>query len=189
LLSRMEKICHDEISLLFALTVCLVTAAITEAIGLSLALGAFLGGMMLGDSHYAHTLAEKTLPIRDAFVALFFVSIGMLIDPHDVLSHLPLLLVIAGLVLVGKFLVWSTVVRIFGYPFRTALRVGAGLTQIGEFSFVLAQLALESKLISHDVYNAALAASLVTILVNASVVKALPRPAASQQNGAAVLDL
>ena len=190
LLSRMEKLRHDEISLLFALTVCLVTAAITEAIGLSLALGAFLGGMMLGDSHYAHALAEKTLPIRDAFVALFFVSIGMLIDPRSLITHLPLLLFITGLVLVGKFLVWTTVVRLFRYPLRTAAKVGIGLTQIGEFSFVLAEVAVHAKLITPDVYNAILTASLATILVNATLSKAIPRPRAGlEANHAAVMDL
>ncbi len=78
LLTRVEKIHNEEISLLFALTSCLRVAAVTEAIGLSFALGAFVGGLMLGGSDYAHKLAAKTLPIRDAFVAIFFVTIGML---------------------------------------------------------------------------------------------------------------
>ncbi len=76
-----------------------------------------------------------------------------------------------GLILAGKFAVWFTVVRLFGYPARTALRVGAGLTQIGEFSFILAQVSLHSGLVGSDVYNATLAASLITILVNATLFK------------------
>ncbi len=97
-------------SLLLVLTVCLVVAAITEAIGLSLPLGAFVGGMLLGSSDYAHKLAAKTLPIRDAFVALFFVTIGMLIDPRTWLANWRLLVLMVGLILIGKFVVWFAVV-------------------------------------------------------------------------------
>ncbi len=175
LLTSVERTCNDEISLLLALTICLVIAAITEAIGLSLALGAFVGGLLLGSSDYAHKLAAQTLPLRDAFVALFFVTIGMLIDPHTWLSNWRLLTVLLGLILLGKFVVWSVIVRIFGYPAKTALRVGIGLTQIGEFSFVLAQVARHSGLIGSDVYNATLAASLVTILANATFFRFLKR--------------
>jgi len=183
LLARVEKTCNDELSLLLALTVCLVVAAITEAIGLSLALGAFLAGLLLGNSDYAHKLAEKTLPIRDAFVALFFVTIGMLIDPRTLLSNWRLLAVMVGLILGGKFAIWFAVVRLFGYPARTALRVGVGLTQIGEFSFILAQVSLHSGLIGSDVYNATLAASLITILVNAALFKVMKAPTVmAQQN-------
>jgi monovalent cation:H+ antiporter-2, CPA2 family len=177
ILARVEKICNDEISLLLALTICLVVAAITEAIGLSLALGAFVGGLLLGSSGYAHKLAAQTLPIRDAFVALFFVTIGMLIDPSTWLANWRLLAVMVGLILIGKFAVWFGVVRLFGYPAQTALRVGIGLTQIGEFSFILAQVSLHSGLIGADVYNATLAASLITIMANAALFKLLkPTP-------------
>jgi monovalent cation:H+ antiporter-2, CPA2 family len=171
LLARVEKTCNDEISLLLTLTICLTIAAITEMVGLSLALGAFVGGLILGNSAYAHKLAAKTFPIRDAFVALFFVTIGMLIDPGTWLTNWRLVAVIVGLILVGKFAVWFTVVRLFGYPAQTALRVGVGLTQIGEFSFILAQVSMHSGLIGPDVYNATLAASLVTILANATLFK------------------
>src|SRR5439155_15079237 len=139
LLARIEKTCNDEISLLLALTICLAVAAITEAIGLSLALGAFLAGLLLGSSDYAHKLAKQTLPIRDAFVALFFVTIGMLIDPRSWLASWQTLAILVALILAGKLVVWFAVVRLFGYPMQTALRVGIGLTQIGEFSFILAQ--------------------------------------------------
>jgi CPA2 family monovalent cation:H+ antiporter-2 len=174
LLSRIEKTCNDEISLLLALTICLVIAAITEEIGLSLALGAFVGGMLLGSSPYTHKLAAQTLPLRDVFVALFFVTIGMLIDPSSWLSGWRLLAVIAGLILIGKFVAWFAVVRVFRYSGQTAWRVGIGLTQIGEFSFILAQVSLHSHLITSGVYNATLAASLITILINATLFKMIP---------------
>jgi CPA2 family monovalent cation:H+ antiporter-2 len=178
LLNRVEKIGNDEISLLLALTICLVVAAITEAIGLSFALGAFVAGLLFGNSDYAHKLAAQTLPIRDAFVALFFVTIGMLIDPRTWVTNWRILAVVVVLVLVGKFAIWFTVVRLFGYSSQIALRVGIGLTQIGEFSFILAQVSLYAGLIGKDIYNATLAASLVTILVNATLFKLMtPAPA------------
>jgi CPA2 family monovalent cation:H+ antiporter-2 len=179
LLDRVKKTGNEEISLLLALTICFVVAVITEAIGLSFALGAFVGGSLLGSSDFVRKLARKTLPIRDAFVALFFVTIGMLIDPSIWLSNWHLLATMVGLILVGKFVVWFTVVRLFGYSTQTAWRVGFGLTQIGEFSFILAQVAMHSGLIGSDVYNATLAASLVTILANAGLFKFMkPAPVA-----------
>ena len=178
LLSRIEKTGNDEISLLLALTICLVVAAVTEMIGLSLALGAFVAGLLLGNSDFVHKLEKQTLPLRDAFVALFFVTIGMLIDPKTWLSSWQLVAILAGLIIVGKFLVWSGIVRAFGYRWDTAKRVGIGLTQIGEFSFILAQVSLNAGLISREIYNATLVASLVTILVNATFFKFLkPAPA------------
>jgi monovalent cation:H+ antiporter-2, CPA2 family len=175
LLARVEKTGSDEISVLLALTICLVIAAITEAIGLSLALGAFMGGLLVGGSEYAHKFAEKTFSIRDAFVAVFFVTVGMLIDPQTWFSGWRLVVLIVGLVVAGKFAVWYGVVRAFRYPAKTALRVGTGLTQIGEFSFVLAQVSRQAGLITGEVYHAILAASLVTILINATLFKILRR--------------
>jgi monovalent cation:H+ antiporter-2, CPA2 family len=173
LLARVEKTASDELSLLLALTTCLVIAALTEAVGLSLALGAFLGGMLLGSSPFVKRLEHQTLPLRDAFVALFFVTIGMLIDPRTWISAWHIILLLVGLVVVGKFVVWFGVVRIFGYPTNTAVRVGIGLTQIGEFSFILAQVSLHAGLITPEIYNATLVASLVTILSNATLFKVL----------------
>ncbi len=191
-LARVERTCNDEIAVLLALTTCLAIAAFTEAVGLSLALGAFVGGLLLGSSDYAHKLAAKIIPIRDAFVALFFVTIGMLIDPRTVFSNWRVLAVMVGLILVGKFAVWFTVVRLFGYPAQTALRAGLGLTQIGEFSFILAEVSLHAGLIGADVYNATLAASLITILVNATLfklMKAAPAALAQEESGAIPEDL
>jgi len=176
-LSRVERTCNDEISLLLALTICLVVAALTEFIGLSLALGAFLAGLLLGNSSFVHKLEKQTLPLRDAFVALFFVSIGLLIDPKTWPTSWRLVLLLVVLVIVGKFAVWSSIARLFGYSWQTSKRVGVGLTQIGEFSFILAQVSLNSGLISRDLYNATLVASLVTILANATFFKFLkPAP-------------
>jgi len=183
-LAWVQRTCNDEIAILLALTVCLAAAAFTEMLGLSMALGAFVGGMLIGSSNYAHKLASKIVPMRDVFVAIFFVTIGMLIDPRTMFSSWRVLATMLALILGGKLLVWFSVVRLFGYPAPTALRVGIGLTQIGEFSFILAQVSLHAHLIGPGVYNATLAASLVTILVNATLFKLVrPLPAAVSEEG------
>jgi len=156
------------------LAIGLGTAALTQAVGLSLALGAFVAGLMISESAYAQEALAHLLPIRDSFVALFFVTMGLLVDPRALISNLPLLAVMIGLILVGKFVIWTVVVRLFGYSIWTAVLVGVGLTQIGEFSFILVQVARNSGLVGSDVYNATLAASLVTILLNAALVRYVP---------------
>jgi monovalent cation:H+ antiporter-2, CPA2 family len=176
LLNRVAKTGNDEIGLLLVLTICLAVATLTEMAGLSLALGAFVGGLLFGSSKYAHKMIKKVFPIRDIFVALFFVTVGMLIDPRALFSAWQPLAVMAALILAGKFAIWYPMTRAFGYSKSTALRVGIGLTQIGEFSFVLARIAFESGVISDRVYNATLTVSLVTILANAALFK-LVKPA------------
>jgi monovalent cation:H+ antiporter-2, CPA2 family len=177
-LSRVERFYNDEISLLLALTICLVVAAITELVGLSLALGAFLAGLLLGNSDFVRKLEKQTLPLRDAFVALFFVTIGLLIDPTTWLSSWHLVVILVAMIIAGKFAIWSGIARLFGYSWETSKRVGIGLTQIGEFSFILAQVSLSSGLITHEIYNATLVASLLTILANATFFKFLKPEAA-----------
>jgi CPA2 family monovalent cation:H+ antiporter-2 len=174
LMARVARTRNQELFLLVALTIGLGAAAVTQAVGLSLALGAFLAGLLISESDYAHETLARLLSLRDAFVALFFVTIGALVDPLSVVGNLPLLGAIVGLVVLGKLVVWTLVVWIFEGPFWTALRVGVGLTQIGEFSFILVQVAREAGHVADDVYNAVLAASLLTILINALLVKLIP---------------
>jgi CPA2 family monovalent cation:H+ antiporter-2 len=175
LLLRVARTRNDELFLMVAVAIGLGTAALTQALGLSLALGAFLAGLLISNSDYAHQTLARLLPVRDIFVAVFFVTIGCLIDPATVLGNLPLLLAFIGLVVVGKLVIWTGIVRLFGYPLATAFLVGVGLTQIGEFSFILMQVARAAGHIGADVYNATLAASLLTILANATLVRLAPR--------------
>ncbi|HUQ50082.1 MAG TPA: cation:proton antiporter [Terriglobales bacterium] len=170
-LARIAALHNQELFLIVILTLCLGTAAITQAAGLSLALGAFVAGLVVSGSEYTREALGHLLPLRDAFVALFFVTIGMLIDPGVVFGNLPLLLAMVGLTMFGKFFIGLLVVKMFGYSIWTAALAALGRTQIGEFSFVLVQVARQAKLVGDDVYNATLAASLVTILLNAAVVK------------------
>ena len=103
------------------------------------------------------------MTLRDAFVALFFVTVGTLINPRAVLSNPGMLLAILAMVVVGKFVVWTAVVKLFGYRLKTAVLVGTGLTQIGEFSFVLVQVAHANGLVPDEFYYATMAASLLSI--------------------------
>src|SRR5205809_4323340 len=110
-MGRVAATQSDELFLLVALAIGLGTAAVTQAVGLSLALGAFLGGLLISGSDYAHEALARLLPLRDIFVAFFFVTVGALIDPASVLSNLTLLGTIVGLVVVGKLIVRALVVR------------------------------------------------------------------------------
>jgi len=175
LMTRVARMKNDELYLLVVLALGFATAALTQAVGLSLALGAFLGGVVISGSEQAHETLVRVLPLRDAFVALFFVTIGALIDPRELFSHPSLLGEILGLVVLGKFVIWLAVVRLFRYPLWSAVLVAIGLTQIGEFSYVLMQVARDAKLVGNDIYNAILAASLVSILLNAALMKAAQR--------------
>ncbi len=166
LLRRVKLTCNSELLLLVAIAICLGTAALAQAAGFSVALGAFLAGVSISslpDLHDAHT---QIIPLRDAFVALFFVSLGTLVNPTVLLNHLPLLGSMLLLIFVGKFLVWAMVVWIFRYPLRTAIVVAAGLTQIGELSFVVVQAARSSGLVAEGVFSTVIAVSLVSILLN-----------------------
>jgi len=168
---RVKATCNQELFLLIAIAVCLGTAALAEAVGFSLALGAFLAGLSISgleDLHEAHT---QLVPLRDSFVALFFVTLGTLIDPHVLAKSLPLLGLMLLLIVVGKFLVWTAVVWIFRYSFRTAIAVAAGLTQIGELSFVVVQTGRSSGMVGENVFSTLIAASLISILLNVFIVR------------------
>lgn len=188
IMTRVARTGNDELYLLVALAIGFATAAATQAVGFSLALGAFLAGMVISESEYSHQTLAQLLPLRDAFVALFFVTIGALINPASLFSNLPLLGILLLLIVVGKFLIWATVTLIFGYPKSTAILVGIGLTQIGEFSYVLVQVARNARLVGDDLYNATLAASLISIVLNAVLVRVAPRLVARWEGGANTAD-
>ncbi|MBI3108432.1 MAG: cation:proton antiporter, partial [Candidatus Rokubacteria bacterium] len=173
-MTRVARMHNQELFLLVGLAIGLGMAALTQAVGLSLALGAFLAGLMISESDYAHETLARLLPLRDTFGALFFVTVGALIDPRAILANLPLLGVMVLLIVPGKFVVRTLVVWLFGQPLRTAVVVGVGLAQIGEFSFVMIQAGRSAGHVTADVYNAILAASLITLLVNASLFRWIP---------------
>jgi CPA2 family monovalent cation:H+ antiporter-2 len=169
LLARVAHAQNTELFVLVAVAIGVGTAALSAWLGLSLALGAFLAGLVISESDYTVETLARVLPLRDLFVALFFVSIGMLIDPRAVLAHPGLLGAMIAVVLVGKVVIWGGVALAFRLPLAAALAVGLGQSQIGEFSFVIAQLGRRLGVLSEPLYGAVLATSLVTLLVNALV--------------------
>jgi CPA2 family monovalent cation:H+ antiporter-2 len=171
LLRWVKSTCNPELFLLVAIAICLGTAALAQSVGFSVALGAFLAGLSISgltDLHEAHT---QLIPLRDAFVALFFVSLGTLIDPMVLAHNLPLLGELLLLIVVCKFLVWTAIVWLFRYPFPTAIAVAAGLTQIGELSFVVVQVARSAGMVGENIFSAVIGASLISILLNVFLVR------------------
>ena len=143
-----------------------IAFASSAVFGVSLALGAFLAGAVVGESDLSHKAASDALPLRDAFSVLFFVSVGMLIDPAYLLANPVAILAVVALVLVGKSLAAVGIVALLGYPLRTGLTVGAGLAQIGEFSFILATGGVALGLLPDEAYQLIVAGALISISVN-----------------------
>jgi CPA2 family monovalent cation:H+ antiporter-2 len=164
---------------LFTLTVLALALVIATGaaffFGVSMALGAFLAGMVVGQSPLSHQAAADALPMRDAFAVLFFVSVGMLFDPALVLRQPWLVLAALGVVLVGKPLAAVVVVSVLGYSARTALTVGLGLAQIGEFSFILAQLGRAQGVLPAEAPQVLVACALVSISINPLLMQWLDR--------------
>jgi CPA2 family monovalent cation:H+ antiporter-2 len=132
----------------------------------SFALGAFFAGMILSESELSHRAASETLPLRDAFAVLFFVSVGMLFDPMIVVREPVAVLATVLIIVIGKSLIAFVIVRLFGHPNSTALTISASLAQIGEFSFILAVLGVELALLPERGRNLILAGAILSILLN-----------------------
>jgi monovalent cation:H+ antiporter-2, CPA2 family len=143
--------------------------------GVSLALGAFFAGMIMSESELSHRAAEESLPLRDAFAVLFFVSVGMLFDPASLLNDPLPLLAVLFIIIVGKSAAAFLIVRAFGHPVGTALTISASLAQIGEFSFILAELGVGLKLLPQEGRDLILAGAILSILLNPLVFFATDR--------------
>ncbi len=178
LLGRVAATQRRELFLLAVLSVAIVVAAATASTGLSLALGAFLAGMVIADTDFVHQASNDVGPFRDTFASLFFVSIGMLFEPRVLVeSPGPVLLVFLLLVL-GKFVLATLAAMFMRFPARVAMTAGVGLAQVGEFSFVLLGSGKELGLISEDGAAVFLAASVLSMIVAPLAVAASPRIAA-----------
>ncbi|MBA3597773.1 MAG: Kef family K(+) transporter [Methylibium sp.] len=153
-------------------TLCVVAAALTIAygsaalFGVSFALGAFFAGMVMRESEFSQRAAEESLPLRDAFAVLFFVSVGMLFEPSVLVERPGQVLAVVGIVILGKSLAAAAVVLLFRYPLNTALTVSASLAQIGEFSFILAALGVALGLLPPEGQSLILAGALISIALN-----------------------
>jgi monovalent cation:H+ antiporter-2, CPA2 family len=160
-------------------TLCVVAAAVgiaygsAELFGVSFALGAFFAGMVMRESPLSYRAAEESLPLRDAFSVLFFVSVGMLFDPNVVITQPLRLLTVIAIIIVGKSLAAFFLVLLFRYPLNTALTVSASLAQIGEFSFILASLGVSLGLLPAEGQSLVLAGAIISIAVNPLVFQAI----------------
>ncbi len=166
----LEQIARTRTRELFTLTILTLALAIATGsaifFGVSMALGAFMAGMVVGQSEVSHQAAADALPMRDAFAVLFFVSVGMLFDSRVIVQAPLLFLALLGVILVAKPLAAIAIVWALGHSPRTALTVAIGLAQIGEFSFILAELAEELKLLPAQGQSLLVACALVSISLN-----------------------
>ena len=165
---------NRELFLITIVLVCLGTAAITAQVGLSLALGAFLAGLSLAESEYGHQAFTEVLPFRDTLASLFFVSVGMLLDIRFLLANVPLVAATVVAIIIAKMLVTAVPAWLAGFPVRTSLLAGAGIAQVGEFSFVLGSRGAEAGLLDAGDYQTFLAAAVVTMAATPVVTATLP---------------
>lgn len=164
-----------ELFLLAVVGLALGTALLTQAAGLSLAFGAFLAGLVVGESEFRAQVVTEVLPLRDLFASLFFVSVGLLIDPLALLANAPQVALLTAAVVVGKTAIVVAVVLALGMPGPVALLAGLALAQVGEFSFVLARLGVDSGAIPPALFDLTLATSLTTILLTPLLLSGAPR--------------
>jgi monovalent cation:H+ antiporter-2, CPA2 family len=160
-------------------TLCVIAAAVgiaygsAELFGVSFALGAFFAGMVMRESPLSYRAAEESLPLRDAFSVLFFVSVGMLFDPNVIMDQPLKLLVVVAIIVFGKSLAAFFLVLLFRYPLNTALTVSASLAQIGEFSFILANLGVSLGILPTEGQSLILAGAIISIALNPLVFRAI----------------
>jgi CPA2 family monovalent cation:H+ antiporter-2 len=175
----LERIAGTGSRELFTLAVLAIAMGVAfgsaELFGVSFALGAFFAGMLLNESEFSHQAAQDSLPMRDAFAVLFFVSVGMLFDPHILLEH-PLQVLATTLIIVfGKSAAAFVIVRAFGHPNSTALTISTSLAQIGEFAFIIAGLGLTLGILPKDGHSLVLAGALISIMLNPILFMGLDR--------------
>jgi CPA2 family monovalent cation:H+ antiporter-2 len=164
----MRVIAHWNSRELFLLSVTAVglgVGYVTFLFGLSFAFGAFVAGMVLSESDYSHQALGDIIPLRDLFGLVFFVSVGMLLDPAYLLNNLSTVFLVVGLVAVGKMVIFSVLVRLFGYGNIIPFAVGLTMFQVGEFSFVLARVGLSTQSIDQDLYSLILTTAILSMIL------------------------
>jgi len=175
LLGRVGGVRARELFLLTVIVLCLGAAIATQTFGLSIVFGAFLVGLVLRETRFVHQALAEITPLRDIFATLFFVSLGMLLDPSFLINNWQLVAMVVAVIIIIKLLVVFSVVRLFGYSSRIAILTGAGLFQIGEFGFILAQSGINEGIISGEFYSLILASAIITILLTPVFLNAVSR--------------
>lgn len=165
----------SEMFLLVTVVICLGVAWLTSSLGLSLALGAFLAGLIISESEYSQQALSNVLPFRDIFTSFFFVSIGMLLNVGFFIDKPITILVISVCVLALKMIVLALATILIGFPLRTALLVGLSLSQIGEFSFILSRTGFDHGLLDGDIYQIFLSVTILTMAATPLIIMGSPR--------------
>ncbi len=173
---QIAKTRNQELFLLSIFVLCFAIAWLTSSVGLSLALGAFLAGLIISNSEYSYQAMSHILPFRDIFTSFFFISIGMLLDVHFFLSKPFLIIGITILILFIKTITGSLANIILGYPLQVSITIGLGLCQIGEFSLILSKTAIvkENPLLSQDTYQFILAIAILTMILTPFIMELAP---------------
>ena len=175
LLRHVVRLQSSEVFILSAALIIFGSSWLTAQLGLSIAIGAFIAGLVLSESDYSHQIAADFLPFRDLFISLFFVSIGMLLSAGQLWDNLPRVLIVVTLLIAIKVLITGGVVRLLGYPTRVAVLSGMGLAQVGEFSFVLAKEALGLNLLAPADYQVFLGAAILSMAATPFLIGMAPR--------------
>jgi CPA2 family monovalent cation:H+ antiporter-2 len=175
LLYYIVRLRSPEVFIISIVLLSLGTSWLTSQFGLSLALGAFIAGMVLSESEYSHQIIADILPFRDVFNTLFFISIGMLLSLSALASDIVIVLCWVLALIAGKALLVLAVVRVLGYSLRVSTMTAIGLAQIGEFSFILAKTGMPEALLSETDYQRFLAASILSMIATPFLIKAAPR--------------
>lgn len=190
LLTRIARTRSRELFILTVVAIALGTAVgSAELFGVSLALGAFLAGVVLGESTISHQVGAEVLPFRETFAVLFFVSVGMLVNLNYLMLNVGHVLALTALIVLGKFVFTIILGVFFPRPARTALVVAAGLSQIGEFSFIVGQAGVSLNILTQEQYSLILAGALLSIMVNPLMFRTIPHVKAFLQRFPALWQL
>jgi CPA2 family monovalent cation:H+ antiporter-2 len=172
----LERVAATNSRELFTLAVVVAAIGIgfgaAELFGLSFALGAFVAGVVVGESDHSHRAATELQPLQDAFAALFFVAMGMLFDPAILVREPLRVLVVVAIIVLGKFVATFLIVRLLRHPAGTALIIAASLAQIGEFSFILAEVGVTLRLLPAEGQSLIVAGALLSIALNSFLLHA-----------------
>lgn len=170
LMHAVAKTNSKELFLLVTITLCFAIAFLTAEIGLSLALGAFIAGLIISESEYSHQATSIILPFRELFTSFFFVSVGMLMDLSFFLSNIPIILLLVFIVLILKSSVAAIAVAILKYPTKTAILTGLALFQVGEFAFILSKIGIKYNLLTPQTNQYFLSVSIVSMIITPFVI-------------------
>jgi K+:H+ antiporter len=174
LLYQVTQLRSFEVFIIFVVLAPLGTAWLTSRFGLSMAVGAFIAGLVLSESEYSHQIVSDILPFRDVFNSIFFISIGMLLSLNSLAQNFPAVMIWLAAIIVGKTIVVAMVARLFRYSLRVSIILGIGLAQVGEFSFILAKAGSAQNLLSQTDYQLFLAASILSMITTPFLIQVAP---------------